>query len=535
MSETRPEASRDAGYRYYLALAIAAVAVFLIAAPHRVTMYALGCDSFGYMRQAQLFRTLDPVSALDTRIGDKDSLFLIDVARSVTPDWRRWGEAVAPHCHHYDAGSDHVILQYPPGTGFILSFFSPERGLGRIAAISGLLIAVSFLVAAAPFRLSPFTASAGIASLGVLFWALVHPQALGSASIPASLGLIPVCVLLTVAAFPGGGGKPRPEWALALGVACGLLFAVRLPNAILLVGLAVAILVNEWPLRPRQHLPALAAGLAGFVLAGALPVLGANWINTGSAFATTYSSIDASPRIFSVPALTERIEHYFTHRLAGPPLIAASALLASRLMTLGDLRSDRGRHGLAIGAGVALVLSLAFFGTHQIKNSYYMVPASALAIVMVCFELFGSGSRLPPSRRYAWLVVASIGAVAVAAGIAFGDTAKRRHPNTIPDEVLAPDVIVWGDLATSTLYHYRGKYAAKLAFVGQCMQQRLVEAVHERGRDQYFLADSDNARRMIARLGAFAPMTEIGMFDTFNKVPVWRLAADAPFVAPPCD
>ena len=44
----------------------------------------------------------------------------------------RWDEAMAPHAHHYAPQSGYVIVQYPPGTGLVLSMFPQGEAVYRL-------------------------------------------------------------------------------------------------------------------------------------------------------------------------------------------------------------------------------------------------------------------------------------------------------------------------------------------------------------------------------------------------------------------
>jgi len=104
--------------------------------------YALGCDSFGYLRQAELFRTNGAIKGLNTAIDTENASFLVGLAKQINPLESRWAEMIAPHCHHFKPGSENIILQYPPGTGFVLSLLPNGKELECLA----LLLVLSIMV-----------------------------------------------------------------------------------------------------------------------------------------------------------------------------------------------------------------------------------------------------------------------------------------------------------------------------------------------------------------------------------------------------
>ena len=124
---------------------LVAVAGLLMAAQFSAKLpfaYAFGCDSFGYLRQAELFRTNGPIKGLSTAIDTENASFLVSIAKQINPLESRWAEMIAPHCHHFKSGTEKIILQYPPGTGFVLSLLPNGKELECLA----LLLVLSIMV-----------------------------------------------------------------------------------------------------------------------------------------------------------------------------------------------------------------------------------------------------------------------------------------------------------------------------------------------------------------------------------------------------
>ena len=117
-----------------------------------------GCDSFGYARQAQLFRKSNNFfSALDTSINTDVQSVLNDWGKSTSIKYKDWYQMVAPHAHHFRNDSQKVILQYPPGTGWLLSFFQENKARHVLWILSFTAISYLFLarlnISANPIKL----------------------------------------------------------------------------------------------------------------------------------------------------------------------------------------------------------------------------------------------------------------------------------------------------------------------------------------------------------------------------------------------
>ena len=496
---------------------------------HRLQLIRLRAPSRAIPRQRHL-------GGLDTRINNANAKFLINAAKATEKDSNKWYQAIAPHCHYYRAAVDHVILQYPPGTGFVLSWFPESRSLALLYVAGMTLIAGVFVAAALMARLDAFQLLAAAMALGVIDWIMKQPDTVvGSASVPVTLVFVPLCALMTLLAFPGPG-KARPLLAFALGLIGGILFATRLPNILLLVGAAVAILVNasQGKAGLRQIVPAIIAGLAGFAITGVFPVLTADWINAGSPFSTTYSGADASPPLLHLGVIKTRLVFYFTHPMIAPVSIAAAFAFVVRLLTTREYPPANGRYGLSVGALVCFGLSLAFFVTHNLMQPYYMLPASVLVLCLVTFELLISAPLVKPLQRGLKIGGLTLAPLLILAALRIHDVTPVRHVAVLPKEVTAPASIVWADVSGSTAYYYDHKYTAKLPFANDCLRDKLVHQVFARGRDQYFIEDTPTMKVIIARLSKIAPLQPAGVFRTYDTMPIFKLSADAMWTGKPC-
>jgi hypothetical protein len=522
--------------KFLAAFGLVAVSLFFWATTQSFHLFAVGCDSFGYARQAELFRQNGILRGLDTRINNADAKFLIEAAEATEKDTGKWFQAVAPHCHYYQAAVGHVILQYPPGTGFMLSWFPEGRSLALLYVSGMALVTAVFLGAALMGRLDAIQFLFATSVLAVIDWAMKQPESvLASASAPATIILVPLCALLTLVAFPGSA-RVRPLIAFALGLVGGLLFSIRPPNMLLLVGVATAILVNS--IRRGADLNrlalAIASGLGGFAISGAFPVLTADWINAGNPFISTYTSADISAPIFRLGVIGDRLDLYLGHSPIAPISIAAVLALIARLSTARSYPPIAGRFGLSIGALVNFGLSLAFFSTHQNMQPYYMLPAGVLTLCLVTFEIMISLPRERPSRKDLKTIGIAIASLLIVATWRIYTIRPAHYIAELPKEVTDPNAIVWADISSGTAYYYDHKYAAKLLFAGECTRDRLVHQVFERGRDQYFIDDSPTMKQIISQISKFAPMQPAGLFRTYQNLPVFKLSANATWTGALC-
>lgn len=496
---------------------------------HQADLFAAGCNSFGYARQAELFRHEGLLKGLDTRVDAQEAQFLVDVAKTITADSRRWSEAVAPHCHHYNAAVDRVILEYPPGTGLILSIFPENVSLAFAFIIGMSLVGAVFVGVLAARAPNAWSLAAALACYALILVTVVHqPRRFNSASVPISIALIPLCAWLALVAFPPAGRRANPSLALLLGLAAGLLGATRLANSFPLAGLVCTIGVNRQLWRPaiiRQSIAALFAAIGGFAVTGLALILTADWINAGSPFATTYSPIDATSPVLNL--FGENFLYYLTTGFAAPAALAALAALIVSGALLWRFPSSRRGYGASVGALVCYLLSLVYFCTHEVRIPYYMLPASVMALCLLVFEML---EAQPRDKDREASILRSAGFVApllIFAIVRCALVSPRAHKAVLPDEVRAPELIVWADRTNGTSFYYQNKYAAKINFADPCLQDRLVREVSARGRTQYLIEDSGSMSEIIRRLGKSVQIEKGGVFDTYEKFPIWKIAANS--------
>ncbi|MGX1305452.1 MFS family permease [Amorphus suaedae] len=508
-----------------LAAVLVGLAVFYRGAQEPATTdYAFGCDPFGYSRQAQLFRDEGLVDGLDTRMPDREAPFLIDLAPRVGIDAVRYSEMLAPHCHHYEPKTDAVILQYPPGTGFLLSLLPADRQVDMLYVASLALLVLCFGLYAVAALPSWGLAAGMVGSLAVAGATISNSALMVSYSAPTTLGLTALAALLVMAGLPAGR-TPR-WWAGALlGLLSALMISVRIPNAFILAGLAAFIVLETEPWKRARLAGAvlyMASGLVAFAV-GLVPLLAANRINAGGILNTTYGAADSAGAHLGLTLISSNLFYYFVETPAWPITVAAVAALA-----MGIFKARMGRESIAgrrlragvVGGGLPFLISVAFFATHEVRASYYLVPSAFFCLAMCLFGVVEAYGGRPFNRAG---VVSVTVVVAVLAALQVSQLPRRPYSFNAPAEVLDKNAIVWADRAGSTLYYYLGKYSGKIPFGWDCEQNAIINGVSQAGRTQYFIVDSEAMNRLTTRLQHEDLLEWAGILVALKPYAIYRM------------
>lgn len=522
----RASFNRDQAAAFTLFIIVAA-SLLMWATRAQFNLSAFGCDPFGYARQAELFREHGLLKGFDTRIDTVETRELIQVAKSVTDNPFFWAHGVAPHCHHYEESSQRVILQYPPGTGLLLSAFPEPVAMAYWVIIGCTLATVVFVILTVRFRPTPASMLSALLALGLVCWLITQPGATASPSIPFSIFLCPVIALLAFIAFPTDGRSSRKVAALVFGLLCGLLLAVRYANLFLLVGLAVQIGLSTriWVGgQARRHFAAIGWAAAGFALTGPAIILYATYVNTGSVFVTTYGGGDTNPPVISVSLILQNLRFYLGNWYGTPPVVIAFGFLAWRAFSKPDGRGLCVPGLATAGALVSLLVSIAYFLTHDIAIEYYLIPASVLAVCLIAIDSQinspSRGEEKGAIRGWKSVVLASMLFV-----LARGALVEPYRPVVkLPEEVFGERTIVWADHSSGTSTYYLGKVAAVIAFIDPGLREDMVRALAHRGWTQYFVLDSKNMHRARNLLTNSMELSDAGSAVNFGEFPIWKLA-----------
>jgi hypothetical protein len=326
-------------------------------------------DDICYLRQAHLFQKLGP-GGLDTDISGDDDHYLSLRLKEI--DFPTWSDPKTAPCHTLMPETNRRVIQYPPGTGFVLALFPsgfqviPLYVLASVVAFGFALVAISY--ASTVFSLML------VAAFGdAVIYLMINPT-------KASYSMAPTMMVCALAGFLTAkllADRARRHQLLLtglIGLLLGLAVNFRLPNLFLASGYGLFFLGSFLISRNRETLlKGFAFGVA--LLAGLAPTLLANAINAGSPFSTTYSGVDVVP-----PELNSGVLWSYFGDVQFILLVIAGAWTALILRFRGS-----GMTAVAVVIAGNLVVNLLFFMTHPIFTPYYTIPVAMLSLWTLLF------------------------------------------------------------------------------------------------------------------------------------------------------
>ena len=327
-------------------------------------------DDLCYLRQAHLFQK-SGLRGLDTNIALDDDHYLSTKLKEI--DFPTWSDPATAPCHTLIPTTKRLVIQYPPGTGFVLALF-PEGSQVISLYVLTSLVAFGFALAAAVYASSFFPLVLVVAFGDAALYLMINPTKASYSMAPTMV----VCVLagfLTAKLFASEGRRQRLVLTVSIGLLLGLAVNFRLANLFLSAGYFAFFLVSS--VTSRKMEPVLLGSLFGTAfLVGISPTLLANAINAGSPFATTYGGADIAP-----PELNSGVLWAYAGDLQFGLLIIAGAWTATMLRL-----SDRsGIRQLALLVAANLVVNLIFFMTHPVFTPYYTIPIGMLSLWTLLF------------------------------------------------------------------------------------------------------------------------------------------------------
>lgn len=327
-------------------------------------------DDICYLRQAHLFERFG-LGGIDTDISRDDDHYLRNKLKEI--DFNTWDDPTTAPCHTFMPASGKRVLQYPPGTGFVLSLFP--------AGFQVIPLYVLTTIVAGAFSLFAITRASTVAQLTLVaafgdsaIYLMINPTKASYSMAPTMI----VCALagfLTVGLFLAKSFRKRLLFTLIVGLLIGLSVNFRLANLFLSAGYCIYFLIAFVLARSREtFLQGLVFGTA--FLVGIMPTLVANAINAGSPFATTYSSIDVMP-----PELDpDTLMHY-----AGDVQTLLLAIAAGWVVLILRFHGRRAARRLALVVAANLAVNVPFFITHPVVTPYYTVPIAMLSLWTLLF------------------------------------------------------------------------------------------------------------------------------------------------------
>lgn len=339
-------------------------------------------DDICYLRQAHLFQRFG-LGGFDTDISRDDDNYLVSKLKEI--GYPTWSDVRTSPCHTPMPATNKLVLQYPPGTGLVLSLFPSGHQMIPLYVLASLVVFGFALLGIFHGRSVDAILLAG--AFGCLAIYLMINPSKASYSMAPTMAACALAGYLTARLL--GSGQERFGLTVSLGILLGLLVNFRLPNLLLSSGYFLLLLVSFLSSRRMQILlQGLSFGVA--FLLGLSPTLLANAINAGSPFATTYGAQDATPPDFSFGVIWQ-----YLGDMQCVLLVLATFATVSILRT----RRDRGARRVALVTAANLSVSLAFFLSHPVFTPYYTIPVAILSLWSLLFASLLQPAKAVRGRR----------------------------------------------------------------------------------------------------------------------------------------
>ena len=483
---------------------------------HLPYAYAVGCDSYGYLKQAQLFKDKGPVSGLSTAIADSEAQFLINIASKINHNLVTWSEIVAPNCHHYDKTTEQIILQYPPGTGFFLSILPSDKELQTLSILmisSTIFLYALINIIALSFRKFLFSS--------IIFYivlASIVKFQVPSYSIPVSFAIIP---WLTIVLF---FIKPIPNiknyfLAIALGSLCGFVVDVRIASLLVTPGVAAILFIklffNKLHTKIKPWIIPTLTLL--FFMVTVSPLLYFNVVNAGGPINSTYATYDKELRFTNIDLFLNNLQYYVADNSAS---VITALTLSFLLIQLVFKRVQQfSSHRLNVIALLVLfIFNLIFFCLKPIAIDYYFLPVSIFCLYYSLLDFAHINSNWKSSDTKGFKPFSSICFLVILAGFCLykiNHEPSQKIQLDVPEIVLNKQSILYAGITGGTINYYLGKYTSKLDFGSHCIVEQLLGRVALAGKDQFIVNDTPKMNELIEGIG----------IDKFQKIGVFKDAS----------
>lgn len=486
--------------------------------------FAYACDSFGYLRMAKQIRHAYARGVWpEFKLESPQTRMLIDFMQQQNIAVPRWEEVVAPHAHHYFPESGYVGVQYPPGTGLVLSMFPQGEAvyrLNRIVVFVFIFVGVAALAIAAWKRA---WASIGLVVLALSLGLMVLAR-LGALSFSMNAVLVPIVLtclfsLLGLRFRTHGRDRLALVCALLAGMSLGFATMIRLPSFLLSAGFLILL----WPGFRNLRIKSLPVAFAlGATVTGVIPVVINQHNVAGAWYLSTYATVDAAPP--TLERLGPNLSFFLGNGHASVDnwaLVAAFTGLVGFLLLYARRGSEQfNRLGLSwkrfvLAVGLLWLIPICYFLTHRITGAHYMVSSVFAFVALAGFGAFAIeitstvASRFEPRRILSWVALVLIlwpGAVTLKrvwterySGPA-PERAITRAPILLPSELVDEKAWIWADLLTGSLWYYANKPAFKIQFTDEEIRAMIFKFVYERGERQYLIQDSEQMKTYIAEI-----------------------------------
>lgn len=339
-------------------------------------------DDLCYLRQAHLFQK-HGIRGIDTDLaGDTDNYFKSITADAGHPEWGTSNNAI---CHVEKAATNKYVLQYPPGTGFLLALFPEGKQVFLLYATATIAIFAMLTIAIALAKTQRILALVGLFGCAALYF-MINP-AKASYSMAPTMVICSVAGYFTARIFRFEEHKSRLPAICLLGLLLGLTVDLRVANLFLSGGYFAFLALQFVRLRNAKSL-AEGFGFTASYLVGMAPILLANSINAGSPFSTTYNPADVGGLDLSFSISRE----YFSDTQGGMVALTVLAIL---------IGFRTGLWAVSLTTALNLAINLAYFLSYPIYTQYYLMPISMLSLWTMLFSAllsFSTGSSARSSR-----------------------------------------------------------------------------------------------------------------------------------------
>ena len=329
-------------------------------------------DDICYLRQAHLFQKFGP-GGLDTDIAGDDDRYLSSRLKEI--DFPTWSDPTTAPCHTLMPATNRLVIQYPPGTGFVLALFPSGFQVIPLYVLAS-VVAFGFALLAIAYTSTIFSLMLVAAFGDAVIYLMINPTK-ASYSMAPTMMVCALAGLVTARLFLAEQRRDRLLLAGLVGLLLGAAVNFRLANLFLSAGYFLFFAFVFLRLRKLEAF--LKGGLFGVAyLVGIAPTLISNTINAGSPFATTYG---ADPNDLRPPVIDAGVVWAYVTDLQFVLLILAAVWVAliSRLYRGSGIRS------VALVTALNLAVNVAFFLTHPTFNPYYTIPIAMLSLWSLLF------------------------------------------------------------------------------------------------------------------------------------------------------
>jgi hypothetical protein len=325
-------------------------------------------DDICYLRQAHLFKQFG-LDGLNTDIKRDDDHYLVDKLKAI--GFPEWNDPARIPCHPWKPATGKYVMQYPPGTGFMLALFPEGFQVVPLYALANVTIFGFALLGLYRAREPASLTLAAVFGFAALYL-MINP-AKASYSVAPTMMVCALAGYLTAKLFTDA---PRHRFILIalVGLPIGIAVNFRLPNLFLATGYCVYLAGAFLLARNRENfLQGAAFGVA--CLIGMAPTLIANAINAGSPFATTYGADDVIPPGLNLGVML---------RYLIDVQFALLAIAVAWTAWLWRFNKGSARRAAAV-VGINLAANLIFFITHPVFTPYYIIPIDMLSLWTLLF------------------------------------------------------------------------------------------------------------------------------------------------------